>query len=67
MKKIFYTLILTAIIIGCATTSSTKDLGNTADNASDTIRIANDSLEYEIIIIEPGFNFFRIHVFKIYS
>ena len=24
--------------------------------ASDTLRIANDSLEYEIIIIEPGFN-----------
>jgi len=24
----------------------------------DTVRIANDSLEYEIIIIEPGFNLF---------
>ncbi len=23
---------------------------------SDTVRIANDSLEYEILIIEPGFN-----------
>lgn len=26
--------------------------------ANDTVRIANDSLEYEIIIIEPGFNLF---------
>ena len=25
-------------------------------NQKDTIRIANDSLQYEIIIIEPGFN-----------
>ena len=24
--------------------------------ASDTVRIANDELEYEIVIIEPGFN-----------
>ena len=29
-----------------------------ADNttANDTLRIANDSLEYEVIIIDPGFN-----------
>jgi len=26
------------------------------DTTSDTLRIANDSLEYEILIIEPGFN-----------
>ncbi len=26
------------------------------DQLSDTVRIANDSLEYEILIIEPGFN-----------
>jgi hypothetical protein len=31
---------------------------NTDNNAiaQDTVRIANDKLEYEIIIIEPGFN-----------
>lgn len=27
-----------------------------AQPAKDTVRIANDSLEYEIIIIDPGFN-----------
>jgi len=56
MKKILYTLILATIIIGCATTSNKDDLRNTTSQTSDTIRIANDSLEYEIIIIEPGFN-----------
>ena len=43
---------------GCNTTkitnSSNKELHQAA--ANDTIRIANDSLEYEIIIIEPGFD-----------
>jgi hypothetical protein len=33
---------------------------NSSDSATanDTVRIANDSLQYEIIIIEPGFNLF---------
>ncbi len=59
MKKILYTLLLALLIIGCA--SGTKKM-NTTNNKpietaeGDTIRIANDSLEYEIIIIEPGFN-----------
>lgn len=56
MKKIFYTLFLAALIIGCATTNTKSDIANTAQNTSDTVRIANDSLEYEILIIEPGFN-----------
>lgn len=56
MKKIIYTFILAAVIIGCASTSSKKDIGATSEVLSDTVRIANDSLEYEILIIEPGFN-----------
>lgn len=56
MKKLLYTLVLAGCIIGCASTASKKDIGNTADAMSDTVRIANDSLEYEILIIEPGFN-----------
>lgn len=36
-----------------------RSLYDTTDvAANDTIRIANDSLEYEIIIIEPGFSTF---------
>lgn len=56
MKKLLYTCILAGIIIGCASTSSKLDTSNTVVNPSDTLRIANDSLEYEILIIEPGFN-----------
>ena len=56
MKKLCYTLLLTALIIGCASTSKKQDITNSSEAMSDTVRIANDSLEYEIIIIEPGFN-----------
>jgi len=56
MKKIFYILVLAAFVIGCATTNTKKDIANTAGETSDTVRIANDSLEFEIMIIEPGFN-----------
>lgn len=33
-----------------------KDKKEITQNSSDTIRIANDSLEYEVLIFEPGFN-----------
>ena len=56
MKKIFYTFLLAGFIIGCATSNTKKDIAGTTEGHSDTVRIANDSLEYEIIIIEPGFN-----------
>lgn len=53
---IIITLVL-GIIIGCST--SKKLPGATTDAksiaANDTVRIANDSLEYEVIIIDPGF------------
>ncbi len=56
MKKIIYSLALAIVIIGCATTQTKKEGTITTTNTSDTLRIANDSLEYEILIIEPGFN-----------
>lgn len=54
MKNLLYVFTLLFIIIGCSTTSKTVP---TTDNTkvSDTIRIANDSLEYEVIIIDGGF------------
>lgn len=56
MKKIFYASIIILFIYSCATTKE-RSLDTTANNTtSDTLRIANDDLEYEIIIIEPGFN-----------
>lgn len=57
MKKISLLLTLLILIITIASCGGVKpDLQGTANEMSDTVRIANDSLEYEILIIEPGFN-----------
>lgn len=58
MKNLLYTFLLVAVIIGCASTKTSQDKtkANTTQVTNDTVRIANDSLEYEILIIEPGFN-----------
>ena len=45
-----------AITIGCNSQKISGSTTDTATTANDTIRIANDSLEYEVIIIDPGFN-----------
>jgi hypothetical protein len=53
---IFCTIVL---IIACSkqnTLPSNKVADNSAIAKNDTIRIANDSLEYEVIIIDIGFN-----------
>jgi len=61
-----YILILAAVLtltLGCGGSSNTIQPGNANANqvaiagaGNDTVRIANDSLEYEVIIIDPGFN-----------
>lgn len=47
-----------ATIAGCKTKALTGIDQNetTPPTANDTVRIANDSLQYEVIIIDPGFN-----------
>ncbi len=60
MKKLFYILIIVLLIFNCNTTKQTASKGNERlenlkDN--DTVVISSDKTEYEIIIIEPGFNF----------
>nr|WP_109301340.1 DUF6146 family protein [Aquimarina sp. AU474] len=56
MKKVIYIIVLGVFIYSCATTKD-RNIGVASNTTvSDTLRIANDSLEYEIIIIEPGFN-----------
>lgn len=60
MKKIIYILIVSVILISCNTpkTASSKTderLENLKQN--DTVKIVNEEVDYEIIIIEPGFNF----------
>ena len=56
MKNFIYILILGLFVYSCGSTRD-RNLGDSQVN-EDTVRIANDSLEYEIIIIEPGFNLF---------
>lgn len=58
MKYVVSILIIIGIVLSCkspktATSKSNKEI---ALKENDTVRIANDSIEYEIIIIEPGFN-----------
>lgn len=61
MKTIIYILGLIGLMVSCNTPKSTSTAGNKTERianqkVSDTVTISNDSLEYEIIIIEPGFN-----------
>lgn len=54
-----YVLVVVAFvftIMSCETTKPVVQADNEQGTLSDTVRIANDSIEYEIIIIEPGFN-----------
>ena len=60
MKKCISILILILTIIACSTTSQNVASADTSSNSNkkinDTVRIANDSLEYEVIIIDNGFS-----------
>jgi hypothetical protein len=58
MKNLICILSILLVIIGCNTSKSsfpTTDKPKTGSN--DTIRIANEELHYEVIIIESGFDF----------
>jgi|SRR5690606_4878569 len=59
MKNLIFILLLGIFLYSCGT-SRDRDFNKEeiTATANDTVRIANDSLEYEIIIIEPGFNLF---------
>jgi len=57
MKYIALILIVAISLYSCDSGKSTiKNTKDVVTTANDTIRIANKELEYEIIIIEPGFN-----------
>jgi len=67
MKKIFlvlgiFSLAISSIVSSCSSTKETDTVSAKEKTAfqqkeGDTITIASDKTEYEIIIIEPGFNF----------
>lgn len=55
-NKIYFILTVLFIIIGCSTTPKVVASPENAQAIKgDTVRIANDDLEYEVIIIDPGF------------
>ncbi|UPZ13812.1 DUF6146 family protein [Flavobacterium humidisoli] len=60
MKKCVSILIVLLTIVACSTTSqnmaSTDTVSASNKKVNDTVRIANDSLEYEVIIIDNGFS-----------
>lgn len=57
MKKIAFIIVLIAILGACSTSKNNfASVPATNSVKGDTIRIANDSLEYEVIIIDPGFS-----------
>ena len=60
MKKSLFILGLLFTIIACSTASKNTVAANTGSKSTaavnDTVRIANDSLEYEVIIIDNGFS-----------
>lgn len=54
MKKIYLLFIGLFLIISCGTKKN--GAFDKRNSKNDTIRIANDDLEYEVLIIDPGFN-----------
>lgn len=58
MKNLICILIVFLIIIGCSTSkSNVVSAEKPKTGSNDTIKIVNEELEYEVIIIEPGFDF----------
>lgn len=58
MKNSIYILFILLIIIACST--SKPNVSSTEKHkvtTNDTIKIVNEELQYEVIIIEPGFDF----------
>jgi len=57
MKTTIYILFVIGFLFACHPTKTIKTTDNTKTNLAknDTINIVNDEIEYQIIIIEPGF------------
>ena len=62
MKNAVYILFVFFVAWGCSTTKDTLAIDTTEkalfnQKGNDTVSITSDKTEYDIIIIEPGFNF----------
>ena len=59
MKKILPIVIVIALIASCKSYNNTQIINHDTEDAlvkTDTVSISSDETDYEIIIIEPGFN-----------
>ncbi|MCC9073848.1 DUF6146 family protein [Flavobacterium sp. F-65] len=57
MKNGIYIFLVLFVIVACSTQKTTVAVTKKpATSVNDTVRIANDELEYEVIIIDSGFN-----------
>jgi hypothetical protein len=58
MRTLLLMLVIVTSVISCKTKStatSGDNMANTRSVQGDTVKIANNELEYEVIIIDPGF------------
>jgi len=62
MKHFISILLLGLLLFSCGTNKNVTE--NSDDLPENAVRIANDSLEYEIIIIEPGFDIYLATIAK---
>lgn len=58
MRNALFIFILGMFIYSCSSTQNREMRSPDEATQNDTVVIANDELEYEIIIIEPGFSYF---------
>ncbi len=59
MKKIIPFIVILALIASCKSYNNNQTINNDVENSlvqSDTVSISSDENDYEITIIEPGFN-----------
>ncbi|WP_460219005.1 DUF6146 family protein [Psychroserpens sp. MEBiC05023] len=57
MKHYIYLFFLALVLMNCGASQTSIDRSTQTETPEeDVVRIANDDIEYEIIIIEPGFN-----------
>jgi len=56
MKKSLILFFIVVIVLSCSTPRTFENKEGLVSIPADTIRIANEELEYEVTIIEPGFN-----------
>lgn len=53
MKNLVYILLIVGFVFACGSTQESNMAENNGD--TDTLRIANDSLDFELLVFDPGF------------